>query len=167
MNRFMVDIETLDTAPTAVVLSLAIVEIGNPDRWLHLFPSVTEQLDMRRTISWDTLKYWARAADDARLPLFSDDPRSSAFNVSHSIRNFLPAVVDEVWANGPSFDLVILDSYLAAYQPHWWNFRQYRDVRTLAAMYPDIDRTKPSIAHNALSDALAQADWVARMLGGV
>jgi hypothetical protein len=76
--------------------------------------------------------------------------------------------IKTVWANSPTFDLSILHfAYQAKGVECPWNFRQERDVRTLAAICPDVKRVEPEIKHNAESDARAQAQWVLNMLASL
>lgn len=62
-----------------------------------------------------------------------------------------------MWANSPAFDLVMLRN---AFNKHHvdapWGFWIERDFRTFLSM-TNADRVKPEVAHDALSDAKAQA----------
>lgn len=66
------------------------------------------------------------------------------------------------WGNASSFDMTIINSaYIRAGIPTPWHFTNERCFRTVRNMYPqvgyDIEK-KGKNAHNALSDAVFQAE---------
>lgn len=66
----------------------------------------------------------------------------------------------KVWANGPQFDVSILEAvYHAVQLPAPWYYRAPRDFRTItdAAGMTHDDFCNYGTAHNALDDAIAQA----------
>ena len=44
-----------------------------------------------------------------------------------------------------------------------WQYYNVLDVRTMKMLSPDTPRREPEVAHNALSDSIAQALWVQDM----
>ena len=62
---------------------------------------------------------------------------------------------DRVWAKGPDFDCVILASLFPAIK---WPFWKHRDVRTVLDVAGIRDRKFEGTAHNALDDAVNQAN---------
>lgn len=66
----------------------------------------------------------------------------------------------KIWANGPQFDVPILEvAYHAVQLPTPWHYRAPRDFRTIteAAGMSRDDFCNYGEAHNALDDAIAQA----------
>lgn len=169
----MIDLETLSTRPNAVILQIGAVAF-DPSMYGRVGPSfavnvdIQSCLDMGLVISGDTLMWWMdedrkRALQSivagypprhlaGALDLFNDWVRSLEF--------------DAVWANGAAFDFPIIENaYRATGLAAPWTHRQVRDMRTLRALYPDIDRVEPTLPHNAVSDARAQALFVQSVLG--
>ena len=67
-----------------------------------------------------------------------------------------------VWCNGMNFDLPILENAFQAVGARTpWSYYNGRDYRTLKGMFPkelvNRLRVKPTVAHDALDDARAQA----------
>lgn len=178
MQHLMIDIETLDTKPTAVVLSVGAcqfeLETGEIGVQYNSGPLVINtQLQAGRTISENTLRWWMQAEQEAA--------RASSFgsNVVHvsGALNALRDLADEntiVWGNDPAFDCVILEDL---YRTMWsceapWKFYNRQCVRTYRRL-PGADavpRVKPVVAHDPLADAVAQAQHVcaiyAHLFGG-
>lgn len=161
MKHLMLDIETLDTATSAVVIQVGWVTfdlvgpISSPVQWTM---DIQEQINQGRTISASTLKFWMEQSDIARQQVF--DP-SVSYNVQQ-LREWLRMMlygtpIKHVWAHGPAFDIATLKSLLGE-EP--WDFRSLRDTRTLAMLAPHIERPAAAVKHNAGDDALAQAKWV-------
>jgi len=77
-----------------------------------------------------------------------------------------------VWGNSPRFDCGLLEAYYRHYAlaiP--WEFRNERDLRTLAALRPDLyseaKETYKNIApHNGYWDAKYEAEVISHMLRG-
>lgn len=140
--ELMFDIETLDTQPTAVVLSLGAI-LFNPDGTIvdrfYRALDIQAQLNAGRTVSQDTLLWWSQQSSNARDEAFSP------------VRKTVPSVLGEFycfvgnsphdnnvtkfWCNGPAFDGIILES-LARDFNHLipWRYNQLRDQRTLVDM---------------------------------
>ncbi len=89
--------------------------------------------------------------------------------VLHNLFAFLKnQVIGEycVWGNGATFDITLLEN---AYRQHnlspYWNFRSIRDVRTIKMLeLVDPNQFKPTVAHDALADANAQARFICASL---
>lgn len=178
--EIMIDLETLDTKPSAVVLSIGVVgfsldgEIAFRRLYTLNEESVQQQLNRGRTVSASTLRWWF---DDSRL-----DARR-ALNTQYVIQVYsalseVSRLVTEhdaaVWGNGAAFDLSILRSlYESFHQNVPWSHRDERCYRTLRAMYkgfaPDQYAAEEAqyVSHIADEDALAQAKMVAPMLAAI
>ena len=153
----MIDIETFDTADTAVVFQIGLVLFGDkPTRHSIWNLDVQSQIDAGRTISADTLKFWLDPdiSSVAQTSLRSPEPYRSALA---SLDEMLTGHVDEVgsiWAKG-SFDFNVLESlYKQCGRLVPWEFYQCRDLRTLMK---ECDVPKHgNISHNALDDCQHQ-----------
>ncbi|MBI5112894.1 MAG: 3'-5' exoribonuclease [Rhodovulum sp.] len=171
--HLMIDIETLSTAPDAAILSVGACFFAPfaLDAASILGSAYYAAVDLRSaladgSIDADTLRWWLRQ---------SEEQRAEAFGGTMPLRRAIEGLVEFVrrreptwvWAHGPQFDLVILESAmrrLAIEVP--WSYRAVRDLRTLEALAGDLvaplPRTTPF--HDALADARHQAMEVATLL---
>lgn len=166
----MIDLETLDTKNSTVVLSIGAVcfnyETGEIGPKFYCTLSRDEQIVKGRTISNSTLKWWESQNEEAQDVLVKSQldtiPVGAKLQVFY---NFVKANTSKVraWANSPSFDLEIMKHILNQYDIKVpWLFYNERDVRTfrhVKANNDKINRTE-GIHHNALSDALAQVNFI-------
>lgn len=181
-----IDLETLDIATSAVVMSVALVpflveelpedmeKIGDACtrflRPLHFRLEVAAQLSRDRTMNYDTVKWWVTQNKDAQK-IFQTEEVPTPF-VLDGILDWMKQAsqyyeIAGMWGNGASFDNAILRSLFSSFcceiprelWPYWIDY----DMRTLLHFTP-IGKTKPVQAHNALSDATAQADTIKRAL---
>lgn len=163
----MIDLETLSVLPDAVVLTLAAVKfnphncVGIVDQLYFKF-SVDEQLAVGRNIDMDTLNWWSNQPPEVYLEAMSDDGRIGVAPGLVQLTKFLVGVND-IWCQGPVFDIVILENMFRQNQLHVpWQYWQIRDSRTLFKFLDfdprsDIRKTSSSAHHNALDDACTQA----------
>lgn len=165
----MIDIETLDTSHTAVILSVGIVRFTGADTGAkkHLVLPIQPQLNAGRTISESTLLWWAEQNPEAFSKAFTRDRywMTGFFNeMEITLHRFRDEPMN-IWSNGPSFDMTILDSLYADFKKDTpWHFREYRDVRTikeLAQIEPDWQPVNfTPIPHDPVSDCLWQIELV-------
>jgi len=86
-----------------------------------------------------------------------EDGRISLEKFCNDLNRFLVGI-DNIWAQGPAFDIVILeDLYRQLGRPIPWNFWQIRDSRTLFSVHGDPRKKDRLGAHNALIDCYYQA----------
>lgn len=165
--EIMIDIETLAVTPDALVLSIGAVEFsvqGGVGDTFYAVLGMDEQATRR--IDPGTLQWWMRQGPDAQEVLLAPSEsvaaglaRLTAFVVRHASLN------DGVWANGPDFDLVILQSLYRDYHMRTpWTHKQHRCYRTLRALAPTVSIADNMVLHNALSDAKWQAQYAIKAL---
>ncbi|MFV0512507.1 MAG: 3'-5' exonuclease [Jhaorihella sp.] len=175
-KHVMLDIETLDTAPSTVVLSVAAIAFSMDAEQLlvqdqlELHLSTRPQLFQGRTTSKDTIAWWKRQDAAARqlvsAPLKDEfDPASALLKLSVFIDFNKP---DYVWAQGASFDFPILMDMARSYNMTdlGWKFWQERDSRTVISG-AGIDKSEifkegPYIAHNPIDDCMVHAEALRR-----
>lgn len=150
-NHIMIDIETLDTVETAVILSIAAVRFdivtGEVEDDLAFYQriDIQGQLDVGRTISVDTLTWWMRQSDEARNEAFGHERSSLAMALNDLKGMFMSSnKVDEhyVWANSPAFDLTILkhafrtsEQAFMGVQDGGWPFKYHKELDVRTAMF--------------------------------
>lgn len=164
-NHVMLDIETLDTKPTAVVASIGAVKF-NADKILgsgYWRLNIDEQLILGRTISGGTLRFWFnqdKAVQESTFLTLTVDPKIALKRLSHFCEHCC------VWGNGASFDNVIIHSLAESYgmdstkEP--WPFWMDRCFRTMSKTFDPKKnlRDDNDMKHDALADAEQQAKWL-------
>lgn len=174
----MIDIETLDKEPSAVITSIGAVLFSPHDeevtreRSILVKPSKENQLKMGRTVSVSTIGWWVKESPDQFLKEISLDGESSVANALNDLTEFCLSsiVTDEFyrqgfvnyWFHGPQFDCVKLESlYKSVNMDPPWNYNEVRDSRTLFSLLPEDPRDfTGQTAHDALDDAIVQARGV-------
>lgn len=157
----MIDIETLCTKPEAVILTIGAVKfdpfsnkIGDG---LYIKPDVDEQTAKGRTIDENTLTWWMNQAEDVREEALSMDDRISVEEMYRQLNRFIVGA-ENVWAQGPVFDMVILANIYRQYGwPTPWQYWQVADSRTTFKMHGDPREKGKAGLHNALEDCISQA----------
>lgn len=175
MIHFMADLETVDTAPTAAILSIALVEFdpltGAIGQRYYRNVDLVSCLDAGLTYSEETIKWWdsqsaasKNVLNENKLDITSAMRELSAFITSFSGLGSNIAV----WGNGAAFDNVILrNAFKAVGMVAPWDFRNDFDVRTLVHLCETFVKRDQfphvGVAHYALDDAIAQIKYVAPM----
>ncbi len=165
----MLDLETLDTRPSAVILSIGAVEFDTDGpiagREFYRVLTLSQQLVRGRTESAETIAWWSRQSDEARAVFTA--PAVAPVVALQDFATFWSGA-DYLWSNGANFDGVLLTSLYQSFDMGVpWKFWQERCYRTLVDTYHRMIRTRPTKmtpAHNALEDAVAQAQKAATML---
>lgn len=153
----MIDLETLGTEPNSLILSLAAVEFceitGKTGRIFYKKIELLSSLTKGFVINKETLLWWTNQKSEQFQELFvNEEPIKSVmqqfiywFQNNNAI----------VWANSPSFDLVILGNALkkCGYNVPWKYYNE-RCVRTLLSLAANAKQQvpKPTKQHNALVD---------------
>jgi hypothetical protein len=148
MYELMFDLETLDTKPSAVVLSVGAVIwetfysetdglIWEPvERFMRVL-NMEEQLSRGRTVSQNTLLWWQRQDPTAKAEAFSP-VRQPVERVLDEFREFvLPFMANNsplnaFWASPVAFDLPIWEDLAMTFSNFVpWSYNQQYDVRTV------------------------------------
>lgn len=173
-HHIMLDLETLDTAPSAVILSIGAVKF-DPNTFeatddFYAVLDLDSQVERGRTISPSTVIWWMRQADAARAALHT--PKEVSL-VNEVLTDFARWIDDPsgLWGNGADFDNVLLASLYKSFgikQP--WSHRANRCYRTMKAvmeancsegLMPYEGRS--GVYHNALDDARTQLQRLAAL----
>lgn len=180
----MIDIETLDTLPTAQIVEIGLCEIpklGKKPLDVHEMNSLRKaaipinpilQFKQGLTKGDSTLKWWMD--DEARSAQLGKYYESHVH--LHEGLEQLASIIERakprhVWCKGSSFDFAILrNAYAACGMPLPWEFRNEKDLRTFKDLVPrDQYEHKRNLIisafnlklHNAQDDAILQAYQVA------
>lgn len=173
--HLMLDTETWDTEPTAVVraVALALFDPLSGDiaarLLLDLRLTVDEQIEAGRTISENTVAWW-RGRDLSLSQLIGPpDPQTAPQRLEQALQQFgafiRPSlatgdngdakIAGRIWTRG-HFDLPVLASLIRIESPNHplpWDYWQARDVRTLDEITP---KQAPAQPHHPMSDCEAQ-----------
>lgn len=153
----MIDIEGLATTPDATILTIAAQAFDpftegyeNQDSF---YARVTLESQENRKITDDTINWWA-TQPEASAEAFAVEGRVDMGEALQGL-HALCWHADFVWANGPTYDMNILEhayKELGRVQP--WQFYKVRDARTIYSLWPDCP--KPPTEHHALQDCKRQ-----------
>jgi len=165
MRQIHIDLETLDIASTAKVLSLGAC---CDEMELYVEVDVSAYND-KFTESESTVAWWQKRGGFATS--VTTDQLVTPVGMLVELTNFINDVTKdanestvEVWANSPSFDLAILRHHYAVFRHKApWAYWQERDVRTINALAKALRMyQKPKAPHHALQDARLQEATVKR-----
>jgi hypothetical protein len=162
----MCDLETLDTANTAVILSIGACVIDwkgetiGDKFYVAIKPESCDKVGLTRSAS--TEAWWAKQSEEARKVL--SDPE--AVDLEEALIRFakwLKTVgqykTTYVWGNGATFDNTILENAYKACNFNlpwpWYNHRCYRTVKDVCGL-KDREPARVGTYHNALDDAIHQ-----------
>lgn len=173
--NIMIDIETLGKRPGSVILSIGAVEFDiNTGKIIGEFYAVIDlesSIHDGLTVDSSTLLWWmSNDRQEARndlLKIYDEDEESydlceALIDLSGFIESSREDDKDlRVWANPPTFDLMILESaYDILNTEVPWKHYEMMDLRTLKKIYkgdkPKFE-IKEGVKHNALYDAKLQA----------
>jgi hypothetical protein len=158
-SSIILDIETLDTTPTSIILSIGMIAFCrgsfNCLAELEITPDFFEQLAAGRTYSADTIAFHR---SKGTLPQIKGDQPSMLESVCLLREFFYQWPPAHVWIQGPDFDRPILESFMASAIPPKpgtsalpWDFWKTKDSRTTwDNAFPGLKHSKRP--HLALED---------------
>jgi exodeoxyribonuclease VIII len=161
ITDFAVDMETFDTAPTAKMISLALV--GYNRFSCEVAEEIYARFDVKLmpgTVSRSTIQWWKK--QDAINPGLLAEATNGTTDPLEFFDDFTRGYPKgaKVWGNGATFDVTILEETLKSLNcPVPWPFWDVRDLRTLLDV-ADVNARQCHFdgdKHNALHDARHQA----------
>ena len=168
------DIETLDTSASSVVLSIGacVVDANGIHETVHVRLDIQEQINKKRTISASTLIWWMN--QDAAVRKEATRQSSSVTLALDIVGNFiLDAGSPHVFVKGPQFDAAILDDLCDDFGvDRLCHFTSWRDLRTLTDVIEWTENEDLQFEwfkvqneiipgnHDALADAKAQGSLI-------
>lgn len=172
MQDLMLDLETLDVKPSAVVLSIGAVVFDRytrqqgPTFYVELTNHLDDQLKNGRTVSGSTVAWWMRQSAEARHVFDEKETSPERCTPIYALSKFIDFCRDNrvkyLWAKDPDFDVVILRSMFEMYGVNDlqfpFSYSKSRAVRTVLDLpFENLKCVQAEPAHNALADAIAQA----------
>lgn len=166
-SNLMFDIETTGARPGCKVLAIGVVPFSSQGENLDILGGRKCFYDKIFAGSYgpdyhsslDTMQWWDKQPADVRSEAWAGTRYVP--EVLHDLARYCDGFGPDVlvWGNGATFDISILE-YLFINNSIQipWNFRNIRCFRTLKALFPAVGADiMPTVPHNALEDALAQA----------
>lgn len=167
----MIDIETMGKGANALILSIGAVAFDRDGTALG--PSLPWHIDAEQAVRGgavvdiSTVLWWMQQSGAARAALVGGQANAMhEGKVLVSLHDWFKVHMDpdaRVWALPPVFDLRIIHEMAARrLLPLPWKHWRERCLRTAADEHrrgAEL-RVRPELAHDALSDAVAQAQWV-------
>lgn len=162
MKHVMIDLETLGTVASSVILSIGAVKFDlesdkMDDAGFYASVSIESNLDLGRRIQEDTLLWWFK--QDAAAQQVFHDPKTTLSEALSDLRDWIGTDDYLIWSNGADFDIPMLAhaySQIGMEVPwKFWNARCFRTYKNLPGA-KDV-RVQTGVKHNALSDAVSQA----------
>jgi hypothetical protein len=171
----ILDLETLDTKPTSIVLSIGMLCVDSDkeysfnelvDKGIEVKLNAYEQGQMGRTVSASTLTWWEKQGEEASRVLQPSDKDVSIVDLHSIIKNYLEKNGYDyrntlLYCRGQSFDFPILENLfeetLKGSQPfNSWKARDTRTVidtllGTTTGLF-NMDEPAEFVKHNALHD---------------
>lgn len=161
-RHIMIDIETLGTLPGSIVLAIGACTL---DKNFKFYQTIDPDSCVKAGLSADidTMRWWDSQEAKVREEIFSGTIPllNSLLNLNGWVELVKGGKNEELnfWCNGASFDFPILNvAYNKVDVRPMWNHFELRDYRTLKNLYPDVLLRKHKDEHNALADAIAQAE---------
>lgn len=159
IDHIMIDLETVDTAPTAAILSIGAYCFAGPMELARFYQTVDLQscLGWGLTTSESTLRWWEKQDVEARA-VFTDLSKVMLTEALHQFAAFLSGMTEpRIWGNGAAFDNAILaNAYAKTGIKQPWRYSHDRCYRTAVAGSTE-KRLQHGTHHNALDDAISQA----------
>lgn len=161
-----IDLETLDTKPSATVLSLGAVKFdpyskADPHSELYFKINIDDQDRLGRSTSDDTIAWWAKQDPKILEEAFDQSKPEEVMTVEQALDVLAKWIwgTDVLWGQGYGFDYTIIEHmYRSLDKPIPYNFWQVRDSRTLFSVCKEDPRKNiQKNLHNALADAYYQS----------
>jgi len=165
----MLDLETLGKSPGCIVMQIGVClfnRVGDAQvktaKW-NLSLEAQQAAGLKADV--DTICWWMLQSDEARMSWAAGSVErvlpSHALGTLSDLIKAECAFKPTVWANSPQFDFSILDPlWRIARVAKPWMYFQEADMRTLKLVAPTVAKVLPALAHDAASDAEAQARYV-------
>lgn len=164
------DIETLGTAPGCKVLSIGACVLGhNPQFYRELGQGTLQQYG---AVEADTLTWWHAQPGGKefldKCAVSMTDMSAALIGLEHYLESLTSNHHTQlrIWTQG-QFDLPILEWHYKQEQvPVPWHYWEQVDLRSIRQMYPLVkpERAPNLVAHNALFDAVYQAQVIGEIL---
>jgi DNA polymerase III epsilon subunit-like protein len=169
IEGIMIDVETLGTQAGCSILSIGACEFTSKGVGKQYYEVIDPEscAQWGLTIELRTVMWWMEQNQQARDSLTR--ARKTPLDVAlKGLINGFKWKGKRVWCNGANFDFPILEAGFRAvgFDVPWdyWATCDYRTLKGLVSKdtYNGV-KIEPTISHNALADAVAQAETAIRL----
>lgn len=165
--HIMVDLETMGTAPGSAIISIGAVAFdpvaGTLGEVFYRVISLASCQKAGLTIDADTVLWWLRQSQEARDQFNASEPEDLASALGWFATWWRRQGARFIWGHGGNFDEPLLTwAFRAAHVVKPWDYWNSRCTRTLFDLTGERPDRQVGVHHNALDDALAQANAVIR-----
>ena len=160
----MIDIETCGTLPDSIILTIGAVffqrkghipQLEDLDTFYRRI-DIQSCIDAGLTSSQETMDWWAHQSEEAQYEALHHPDRIPLRQALQELSLFV-GQKKKIWANSPSFDIVILENAMRATSVSIpWNFWNTRDVRTIMDLGGLHSADLGEVPHHALQDCYRQ-----------
>ena len=157
----MLDLETLDTKPTSLILSIGAVAFDKDDIYEEFYKIIkVSDADMKNfSVSASTLNWWFTQSE--ALKEFAKQGRSLEDSLYEFEKFMQTTKCKEVWGNGSMFDNMILgNAYRVMNIQQPWHYRDDCCYRTIIGRFPKLCKKFVGTRHSAIDDARFQANYL-------
>lgn len=162
-DSVMIDVETFGTGPNGALIQIGAV-VFDMETGMMCPDSFSVDIDLTTSLMFggkvdeDTIDWWKEQGGPN-----IEDPREihEALSMLSDFFDDFPEAVNRVWAQGPSFDIAILDGFYqrTGIKPPW-RHNAARDTRTVYDLAYELGWTKPedleAITHVGFEDCIRQ-----------
>lgn len=172
----MIDLETLGVRTSSAFISVGMVDFDldtcEVDYDSKYYANVSwDDALKERTYDVSTLKFWLTQSEDASKILLKNAKPLDMVGMEIHEQFTMKGNVYDVWSNGATVDIPILEDYFSNRNaPNLWDHWNIRDVRTMSMIgmsqfgYSLSHKEFKGIKHNALDDAIHQAEYVCEVM---
>lgn len=166
MQHVMLDLETLGTSAGCIILSIGAIEFNESELVDNSFYAIVDRescTDLGLRSDDTTRNWWKQQSKEAKEIFTTTAQRPVRSVILNFVRWLQHFDLDNlcVWGNGASFDQPIITEVFRV--TGWnkpWNFWNERCFRTIKSIFPIEPPKRSGTAHNALDDAVYQAEWL-------
>ena len=167
MTDLMTDLESMGQTPGSAIVGIGAcffdTSTGQIGKTFYRAVNLATAMRVGLTVDASTVMWWMGQNEAARNAIrFSTYPIDQALSEFSEFVQETAGTQARIWAKGPSFDAGLLSAaYRACALKQPWHYMNERCVRTLVARNPAMpEQARVGEAHNALDDAVHQAQWL-------
>lgn len=176
-DNAMVDLETLGQTPGCSIISIGAVMFDktvHTDKTFYVVVNRQSCADVGLFEEPSTIDWWMRQSEEARVVLAKAASKTESLHIKDAlsalnawVRQHANANSVKVWGNGSDFDNALLSCAFRAVgmRAAWafWNSRCFRTTKNRSTVQAP---PRMGVHHNALDDAIHQAQWQVLIDGG-
>lgn len=187
-ENVMIDIETLNEGPNAVILYIAAIQFNIQTEEILFTTKIPVSIDscLRNgmEVNERTIEWWFKNDSKVIQEVILNDSKVNIEDALRRLNTFIAQCsyasncnINDlyIWANSPRFDLGRLQNayYKVFYDDVPWSIRMERDVRTIAGFNDGLKQTMKRLhrennrEHDPIEDCRMQIQLISRILNDI